>query len=441
MPPVARNLADLVINPHETLDVELKEWLDIAANNEHRAVLAKALIALANHGGGFVLIGFTDQGAPAANRPPNLTAYTPDTVNAVVMAYAEPTFHCDVTHVAAPNGQLYPVVTVPGGHHVPIKARRDGPNGQTIRSNSYYIRRPGPQSENPQNGAEWDALIRRCIANAREQLLDQMRAIFTGAAALEPPEDDLASTIRWFNESLARWAEVTAQADPQSSVRFPLGHFAIGYRLIGNLRRPSAAELLDALNRSQVRHTGWPEFSVLTRPDIKPYLHNDEVECWVARDGEDHGPAHNDFWRASPNGFFFLIRGHQEDEFREGRNPGTLFDITLPTWRVGEALLHASNMARELGDATAQVILVAEWTGLAGRVLTSLEGRRFMFEDRRTQQDSFRTTLTAQADQISDSLPELVAQVLASLYERFDFFRLPAALPGEELARMRANRF
>jgi transcriptional regulator with XRE-family HTH domain len=370
-----------------------------------------------------------------------LTGYTPDTVNSVVMAYAEPVFHCDVSYVAAPDGRQYPVVTVPGGHHVPIKARRDGPNGQTVRSNSYYIRRPGPQSENPQNGAEWDALIRRCIANAREQLLDQMRTIFAGGHALEPPEDERTAAMRWFDESLARWAELTANVAAQSPVRFPLGHFAIGYCLVGNLNRLTQAQLLEAIDRSTVRHTGWPEFWVPTRDELRPYIYNNEVECWIARDGEDHGPAHNDYWRASPDGSLFLIRGLQEDEVRDGVTPGTLFDITMPAWRVGEALLHAANMAREFGDPAARVILIAEWTGLAGRVVTSLEGRRLVFDDRRAQQDTFRTSLTAQADQISDTLPELVSQLLVPLYERFDFFRLPAALPREELAQMRANRF
>ena len=46
-----------------------------------------------------------------------------------------------------------------------------------------------------------------------------------------------------------------------------------------------------------------------------------------------------------------------------------------------------------------------------------------------------------QADQISDGLPELVGKLVAPLYELFDFFQLPGALPAEELARMRANRF
>jgi hypothetical protein len=133
-----------------------------------------------------------------------------------------------------------------------------------------------------------------------------------------------------------------------------------------------------------------------------------------------------------------MIRGHQEDERTV---PKTAFDITIAAWRIGEALLHAANMARELGDPSAQVAIIAEWTGLAGRLLIHLQGTRLMFDHYRTQQDNFRNDLTVAADQISDALPELVRQLIAPLYELFDFFKLLEALPAEELARMRAHRF
>src|ERR1700722_13929213 len=53
----ARRLADLLVDPHETLDFEIKGWLDVSAS-EHQAKLAKGIIAMANHGGGYILIGF-----------------------------------------------------------------------------------------------------------------------------------------------------------------------------------------------------------------------------------------------------------------------------------------------------------------------------------------------------------------------------------------------
>ena len=60
--PSIRELQPLISEPREDLGVEYKDWLDLTTN-EHKATLAKAAIALANHGGGFIVIGFAEQGA------------------------------------------------------------------------------------------------------------------------------------------------------------------------------------------------------------------------------------------------------------------------------------------------------------------------------------------------------------------------------------------
>jgi len=95
----------------------LKGWFDLSSE-EHKANLAQAILALANHGGGFVLIGFTKKNGswqPEEPRPSNLDSYSQDCVNSIVERYADPSFHCNVSHVAHPqSGLLYPIVTVPG---------------------------------------------------------------------------------------------------------------------------------------------------------------------------------------------------------------------------------------------------------------------------------------------------------------------------------------
>ena len=286
----ARRLADLLIEPHETLDVELKVWLDITGSNEHKAVLAKALLGLANHGGGFVIIGLLEGatgGIEAPSRPASLAAYNPNSVNAVVSGYAEPVFHCDVQIVAAPSGLQYPIISVPGGHRVPIRSRRDGPNGETIKQNCYYIRRPGPQSEPPQSGREWDDLIRRCIANAREEIIDQMRSIFAGpsisfvaqqsdpitaiprestlsltthapaphvAGTASSGNEDQQKAFSWLDDSLSRWGEVTSALAPENSAKMPFGYFAISYVLVGVAQCEVGADLLSAMKRAKISH-------------------------------------------------------------------------------------------------------------------------------------------------------------------------------------------
>ena len=48
---------DWLISPMETLNIEAKGWLDMD-DVESKGTIAKALIALENHGGGFLVIGF-----------------------------------------------------------------------------------------------------------------------------------------------------------------------------------------------------------------------------------------------------------------------------------------------------------------------------------------------------------------------------------------------
>ena len=60
MPGDRPDLQDLVENPPEVLDVELKDWIDIANDSVAKADIARHLAALANHGGGYLLFGFHD---------------------------------------------------------------------------------------------------------------------------------------------------------------------------------------------------------------------------------------------------------------------------------------------------------------------------------------------------------------------------------------------
>lgn len=440
-----QRLRDLLREPRETLSVELKGWLDITQNAEHKAILAKAIIALANHGGGHIIIGFdeTKDGIrEAPGRPENFASYGPDQINAVVARFVEPSFHCEVHHLESPvDGLVYPVVIVPGGHFAPIRSKRDGPNGGTITKNTYYVRRPGPQSAPPENGREWDELIRRCITNAREDLIDRFRILMAGGAVAEAkPEKEEARVQDWLDASKSRWKQLVERLPANHGGRLTHGHFAIAYQLFSEQFEPrTGGELLEAMRQGVIRMTGWPPFWVPTRAGIAPYSYEGNIECWIGGDGDARDPGDADFWRASPQGQFFLIRGYQEDGAKElGRQFGTSFDLTIPTWRMGEVLLHAASMARQFGVPDAQVVLVAEWTGLENRELVAWANRnRMLWDGHRSRQDDYRTSLAVKANSIEDALPEIVDRIVRPLYELFDFFELPRDLVTQELAQMR----
>jgi len=174
--------------------------------------------------------------------------------------------------------------------------------------------------------------------------------------------------------------------------------------------------------------------------DIAPYLYDGKIECTMAHGGQA-GPGHADFWRATPEGQFFLLRGFQEDARGEGHEPGTTLELTTPVWRMGEILLHAASMARQFEVPDAKVVFCVRWTRIGGRTLVSHANHLWYdLEDYSARQDVFQNQITIQADQIADALPETVDQLLRPLYALFNFFDPPQAFVANELARMRDRR-
>jgi hypothetical protein len=256
-------LLELLRNPAEDLAFEIKEWLNLG-ENVHKALLAQAMIALANHGGGAVLIGYAEQAdgsfMPAEPRPADLSGYASDVVNEISRAYLNPPAHCDVRHIAHPvTGLLFPVINVAGGHSIPIMARRGGPQGQSsLQAGRTYIRRVGPSSEEPQSPEEWRALLDRCIRSGREELVDRIRLIVAGepigsAAPTADQELDL-----WIEESESRWRELVKDLPEMHPARFPMGYYRFAYELRGEFNRPSLQRLRDALAAAEVRFSGGP---------------------------------------------------------------------------------------------------------------------------------------------------------------------------------------
>jgi hypothetical protein len=456
MPPVfsRERLSDLLIDPREDLDFEIKNWLDLRNDNDAKAIFAKAALAMANHGGGFIALGMVEVNGrmvEAESRPPTFDAFGQDLISGIIRYYADPEFHCAVHIVSNPAGVLFPIISVPGGHKVPVRARRAGPHGTIVDVNAIYIRKPGPRSETPQTAQEWDELLARCLSNRRDEMLGYIRDLIAGTVPQISTAAEPSTLDHWMDASVARWNELIAPMPEGAGPRCPHGHYWFAFKLEGAIRAIEPARLPEVLRASVVRHSGWPPFWYPTRAGIEPYPFDGLVECWLGGDSreaiDDRDPAHSDFWRVSPDGFAFLLRGYQEDAMeipRPGRPaivPGTMFDITLPVWRVGETLLYASNLVRNLIEGVATISFVAHYEGLAGRTLTSIDGRRAVWNNRAARQNTIALKTRIELSSIEPNLPEIVHPLLAPLYALFDFFELPMDLVTEELRQMRAGRF
>jgi hypothetical protein len=106
----------LLSRPTEALDVEYKSWLDLQ-DDEHKGNLAKAAIALANEGGGHIVVGIREVRPILVSepRPPSIAAYDQDLINQIVRRFATPAFHCTLHLVPHPGtGHEHAVISNPG---------------------------------------------------------------------------------------------------------------------------------------------------------------------------------------------------------------------------------------------------------------------------------------------------------------------------------------
>jgi hypothetical protein len=447
---VNTDLQELLNRPRETLDIEIKGWLNLNEPNQ-RADLAKAIIAVGNHGGGFVVIGLDEDDAgqfsPGVNRPPDLSSISQDDIQNAIQKYLEPPIQCRVEHVNHPGSHgLFPIVVVPGGHRTPIKAKAGSPDGKLI-AHRIYVRRPGPKSEEPQNASEWDALFERCIRARRDELLDGIRDLLAGSAPKAKPvpptrRDNLRSFIK---VAIERWENKVSNTPEDSTVRLKSGYYDASFAIDGEIQRLELPQLAQTIQRSIRNHSGWPPFAYLSNEPFRPRPVDGAVEAWFGPDKNMRfdGPAYSDFWRISPEGLFFIRRGYNEDGGLNKVAPGTTFDINTATNRIAETIMEVYYIASNMGTSDGSLLAEFKWTGLSGRRLVSFGNpSRLWFDDqRKIEQDKFEISKEIDIARIPDSLPEITWEILHPLYQMFDFWTLPKRLVEEETRALLRNTF
>ena len=444
--PTSEELVSLLAFPNESLSVEYKSWLTLSENTG-KATLAKAAIALANHGGGIVVLGMRENNAEGGAldsqaRPDGLGRYSQDDVNAAINRYADPRFHCELSFADHPEtGIEHAFVSVPGGMTVPVMSRRACES--VIAARRCYIRKPGPQSEEPHSAEEWRTMLDRCVKAGRESMLDAIRLIMQGHAGAVPSGEARDTLTEFIVDAQQRWQELIEPLPPYDAARMPLGYYELAFEILDVAPTPNLVELRQRLDSAgQIRHTGWGSFVSLHREPFEPHPFEGLIETWLGAPEEDRQlrtPAHCDFWRAHPDGRLFLQRGYDEDE-SERVQAGKCIDVTLPIWRVAEAMLHVARFARSF-DENPTIVVRCHYTALQNRILTSISHRRVMFDNHVCTDREATIETQATATEIDDNLAEVLHPMLVPLYERFSFFELPMQIVVEEIERLRQTRF
>ena len=443
---IGSDLADLVDYPRETLEIELKEWINLG-DRVAQAKLARHMAALANHGGGYLVFGLKDDGSVAPDRPADLTLYNRDTFSAIIKRFLAPAFQCELTIVAGGSGAQFPVVRVPSHGSTPIAARSDGPDDgrgkpQGIKSGVYYVRKPGPESAPAQSVEDWQPLIRRCVLNDRDNLLaDIARAVQPTA---EPVRAHAAARLEaWQKQSEARWLAIVRGATAlQWPVDITANHCVLSYLVVGeDLAAISPGDIrhaLEEVNRDvrAIVSTGWSMFYPFTKPEIAAALHPefddgtgvDVLESDLIGDGS-FDTSLPDYWRVAVDGRAALIRPYREDRRRsvieQGKQAGTWLSPETVIRETAELVSHARFMAERLGGR--EVLFRCSWRGLNGRMIDDF-GSVYWSPGRSAQAEQRTTSGSWAVSTLAASWQNVVADLACPVLAMFGFNECGPAL-------------
>lgn len=441
-------LEEALLEPSEDLSFEYKTWLDLNTNHG-KATLAKAVIAMANTEGGYVVIGYDEEENTLRSipKPDQIREFTQDLVNAAVQRYVSPPLHVRMEVIENTRTAVrHPVVVVPSTAITPVMAMRDCEG--VLHQARVYVRQPGPRSEEPRTVDEWRILLDRCVQRSRSTMLDAIRSIVEGRVEERDPPPALQDSLAAFVTSSREQHEALLDAAELPDVavaRMPRGRYEIGFAFDGGDSVPSLANLRQKIEQAhRIKLTGWPSFLTMTRQEMAPYVSGQGIEAWIGRPSVDRyfdeDPAHCDFWRITSEGLLYTTTGFDEDGIPDQVEPGMAIDLTLPVWRIGEAVLFARRLASEY-EGVEGIATRVRWSGLEGRTLRTINGNRApMSYDRTSRTPEAESSLMMTLAQIDDNLPEILHTLLAPFYEVFDFYELPRVIVEQELGRlMRQN--
>lgn len=334
---VSNQFTLLLQRPTESLNVEVKTWLD-PRTPEGIAKIVKGAFALRNRNGGNFVVGFDDETLlpDSYNLQGDLAViYHLDAIQEIVSRYANLPFEVVVEHVLVGTA-VHPVIVVPAGVRVPVVVKRDlapGPAAKKADKNllskgDLYFRTlaaNGTPSSSVIGPNDYADLLEICFENREADigrfLRRQLGKAEHGALldAMFPALPDPVATLetrceilmrRGESSALAAFAAVSAlRPDAVHPDWLPQDPLALSVALCLNPPKEGALPTEDFLravyggNPNYTARPMWADTRVRHNQDARPKVKGDAWEAVNVSFGEF---PHCEFNIMAPKGIFIF---------------------------------------------------------------------------------------------------------------------------------------
>ncbi|MEW6616008.1 MAG: ATP-binding protein [Thermodesulfobacteriota bacterium] len=438
-------IQELIERPSESLSVELKRWID-PDSPEGMAKIVKTALALRNHGGGYLIIGFDNKTLTpdTENVPTNVREkFHIDKIQGLVSRFASEPFEV-IVEFPQKESQGYPVIIIPTDVKTPVATKSElvVNSRKLIKADTVYLRSlraNNTPSTTEASWKDWPKIVEVCFDNREADIGRFLRRHLGG---LNPEiVGEFASTILKKTESEPTIEDLLRGYLQESAERFESvilerklklpehGDWEVALLFIGKVPQHSAnRDFLNLLDSNNPRYTGWPvwlDSRDFSDRNSRPFVMDGVWESLVVSGSSDEV----DFMRFNPKGSFYLRRTLQDDISESQRSPEPMkfLDFGLPVIRCAEAIAVGISFAKAMGcdPESTQLAYAFKWSKLRGRELVSWANPgRYISPGRSAYQDEVISFINVPLETPLSALGDYVNKVVQPLFETFNGFSL-----------------
>ena len=465
MPLKDEDLSEIINQPSESLSKEVKNWFD-PASFLGISKIVKACLALRNHDGGLLLIGFDNQNGQfnRSEAPQKVReSFHVDMIQGYITKYSSEPFEILVYYPVIEESACV-VIEVPQGLRTPVAIKSDlidkNNSVQCLRSGEVFVRTLNSNntpSSAKVNWRDWPDLIDKCFNNREADIgrfirrhlrsslsIESKKAILSLIEDDKSPEQTEFKTLKDFLDLSHERYEMVYQEKGISAPIHGSMEVAVITDGINNVHSANQ-NFLNLLLTSNPGLTGFPLWidSRGFGEHCEPFTYDGVWEALVSQ-FETGFFDHLDYWRLSPEGGFYLYRALQDDigGSQNAPNPMTALDVFLTILRVAEAIIVAVAFAKAMGaNEKAELQTIFRWKGLKGRKLSSWANPdQFLSTSASSYQDEVVSAIIIPVDTAPSAISGYVSKLTRPLFEAFDGFELSSDTADEMVERLQNRK-
>lgn len=452
----------LLENPSESLNIEIKTWID-PRTPEGIAKIVKGAFAIRNRNGGFLIIGLNNSSLNPDKYEYDVDVtqlFHLDRIQELVSKYANEPFEISVELIDHQN-QKHPVIVIPEGVKIPSSVKSDlkSSNSKLLSVGDIYFRTlksNGIPSSAKLLPGDLSALLDICFDN-READIGRFlrRQLGTSDASRlayilndQGNNENLKSlALAVIKKGEAAFKKCIIQRDLNQKIEKVLDLLTMRVGVVFYPKKEDGLptqEFMNTVASSNPRYTGWPAWL-----DTRGFRDkNDRASvvdgAWETLIDEiDNWTGNFEFMRIDPTGEMFLRRVMQDDTTPSQVTPGTVMDVFLVVYRIAEILAVAINIARANGWSKDQKAgFYFQWSGLSGRTISSWANKtRFFFNnDTVSNSSDAESFVEISLDTPDSALAPHVATAVAPLFAMFNGYQMKINLIEDCVSRMVERR-